>query len=166
MGKLCNFAGTMLVILVILISAPFFIPALFGIQSFSVLTGSMEPMYPKNSVVYVKTTDPGDIGIGDIITFYKNADSNEVITHRVVRVDREKQAFHTKGDANKSEDVEEVSYSRVVGRVVYTVPHIGFIAMFVQTTAGKVCEVVVLIAGAMLWYISALLKKDKKAEKN
>lgn len=52
-GKLCNFAGALLIVRVILTSAPFFIPGLFGIQSFSVLTGSMEPMYPKNSVVYV-----------------------------------------------------------------------------------------------------------------
>lgn len=162
MGKLCNFAGTLLIVMVILISAPFFIPGLFGIQSFSVLTGSMEPMYPKNSVVYVKTTEPEDIEVGDIITFYKNADSDEVITHRVMRLDREKQKFHTKGDANKSEDVEEVSYSRVIGKVVYTVPHIGFIAMFVQTTAGKVCEVIVLIAGVLLWYIASLLKKGRK----
>lgn len=165
MGKLSNIAGTILVILVIVISAPFFVPRLFGIQSFTVLTGSMEPVYQQNSVVYVKSLLPEEVQVGDTITFYKNADTNEVITHRVVGIDEENQKFHTKGDANQSEDTEGVAYSRVVGKVVFTVPCIGFFALFVQSTAGKICEVVVLLAGAMLWYIGFILKKGETSAK-
>ena len=58
-------------------------------------------------------------------TFYIN--DNTVVTHRVIDKDNDTESFHTKGDANETEDGGSVAYDKVVGKVVLNVPYLGYI---------------------------------------
>lgn len=160
-AKAAGITGTILIIFIIAISAPFFIPQLFGIHAYAVLTGSMEPVYSEGCVVYVKTEEAAKIKAGDVITFMMGADSQQVTTHRVVENDTQNEVFITKGDANEAADAEEVSYKRLIGKVVGSLPHFGNFALLLDTAAGKAAEMIVLIVGALLWYLSDVLKKKE-----
>ena len=77
------------------------------------------------SGVYVEKSSIDDIQVGDVITFYIN--DNTVVTHRVIDKDNDTESFHTKGDANETEDGGSVAYDKVVGKVVLNVPYLGYI---------------------------------------
>ena len=63
--------------------------------------------------------------ISSYLTFYIN--DNTVVTHRVIDKDNDTESFHTKGDANETEDGGSVAYDKVVGKVVLNVPYLGYI---------------------------------------
>lgn len=111
-------------------------PSLFGCTMLTVLTGSMEPTLPEQSLILVRETDPGDVRAGDIITFYASiAGYDGVInTHRVVEVAGEPGAlsFRTKGDANAVEDGDPVPESRLIGRVFFHSYPLGVVVSFLR----------------------------------
>ena len=112
------------------------IPKLMMIKPFEVLTGSMTPVFPVGSLVYVKEVSPSVVKAGDPITFH--LDSATIITHRVIRIDAGAQKFYTKGDANNTPDGFSVPYSHLIGKVVFCVPYLGYYAEFSSTASGNI----------------------------
>jgi len=104
----------------------------------AVLSGSMEPALPLGGVVFIKPVEPTDIGPGSIIAYRSG---EPLITHRVVDViDESELSFITKGDANQSPDLSPdlspVPAASVVGKVIFDVPYLGYLAAFVKTPLG------------------------------
>ena len=125
MKKFIKIVTDILLVIVLVIAAFLYIPRLMGLKTYKVLSGSMEPKYHVGSVVYVEKSSIDDIEVGDVITFYIN--DNTVVTHRVIDKDNDTESFHTKGDANETEDGGSVAYDKVVGKVVLNVPYLGYI---------------------------------------
>lgn len=120
---------------------------LLGFRVFNIVSGSMEPVYSTGDLIYVKTADPQSIQVGDVITFVLNEDL-VVATHRVVRIDGEKQHFYTKGDANDAEDGSPVHFNNVIGVPVFSIPGLGYVSNFIQNPPGMyltIAAVAVLI---------------------
>ena len=125
------------------------IPSLFGIQNYTVISGSMEPVLKVGSAVYVKKVDPKNIKTGDVITFFM--DSSDIrVTHRVVENNLEKQILITKGDANLKVDQLPVKWEKVCGTVIMTVPFVGYILRFLGNWKGKAAALS-FFAGMGLW---------------
>jgi signal peptidase I len=103
--------------------------AIFGIRSFDVLTGSMEPKIHTGSMVFSKTVL--SYQIGDVITFKRG---DITVTHRIVGIKNNQ--FVTKGDANKAQDPQLVSKFNVIGRVFITIPNVGKLIGFIKTIPG------------------------------
>ena len=125
MKRFIKIVTDILLVIVLVIAAVLYIPRLMGLKTYKVLSGSMEPVYHVGSVVYVEKSSIDDIEVGDVITFYIN--DNTVVTHRVIDKDNDTESFHTKGDANETEDGGSVAYDKVVGKVVLNVPYLGYI---------------------------------------
>lgn len=111
----------------------------FGLQVYTVLSGSMEPEYPTGSLIYVKKTDVSEISVGSVITFM--LDKNTVATHRVTQIIPDENyptvvRFRTKGDANDSEDGNLVHCNNVIGVPVITIPYLGYVANYIQNPPG------------------------------
>lgn len=123
-------------------------PRVLGWKPMTVLSGSMEPTYPVGSVVYVRPADPKEVAVGDPITFYLE-DGKTVVTHRVVKIDAQKQSFSTKGDANNVEDGGAVPYSSLIGKPVLSVPRLGFLMSYIGTAQGMILAIS-LLAGLLL----------------
>lgn len=119
-----SFISTFIVALVTMLALLFVGARLAGINMFNVESGSMHPKYPVNSLVFVKKVDPATIKEGDVITYVLNEDGM-LVTHRVIKVDKNAKSFVTKGDANNVEDAKPVSYENTVGKVVLGIPRIG-----------------------------------------
>ncbi|GEM_PF-3575765 len=115
--------GNVIVIMMLAVSAILLIPRAFHMKPMQVLTGSMEPNYPRDSLIYVKPVAFEHIQTGDVITFYKG--ENTVVTHRVIEIDEQTKTFQTKGDANEETDSGVIPYDRVIGRVCWYIPKVG-----------------------------------------
>ena len=104
-------------------------PDIMGYSVFRVLSGSMQPAIPIDSLVVVKRTDAGKIQEGDIISFYSRDPSLDgfVNTHRVVSIEKEQEniTFTTKGDANVIDDRYGVASADLIGKVVLISPILG-----------------------------------------
>ena len=134
------------------------VPRFVGIQTYVVVTGSMEPSIPVGSLVYAKPVEPETLQVGDVIVFYStNAASNGTaqdgaipITHRVVENHVDKGEIITKGDANESVDMFPAAYINVVGKMLAHVPKLGYLASPLSSLQGKIAMVMVIFAGFLL----------------
>lgn len=87
-AKVCSVIGTLLLLVAILVCIPLTLPRLAGYQIYHVISGSMEPAIPVESVVYVKDVAPADIQKKDVIAFHSVLGEEAIITHRVVSNNR------------------------------------------------------------------------------
>lgn len=147
----CSVIGTLMLLTVILAAAPLTVPQYMGYEIYNVVSGSMEPTIPIGSVIYVKPTDPVEIEKGDIIAF-QSGDS--VIMHRVTDNKIVEGTFNTKGDANDSEDLNEVPYASLIGIVVRHIPVLGQLLILFGSTFGKICMICFAACGALLNILS------------
>lgn len=123
------------------------VPQLAGADhSYVVLSSSMEPAIEAGGLVFVSEVSPGEIEVGDVIT-YETAGAGDTTptTHRVVEVRQEGDsvAFRTKGDANEVIDRDPVPARNVVGRVTVDVPLLGHVVNFANSTLGLLVLVIV-----------------------
>lgn len=80
----------------------------------STQTHSMTPTAPPGStLLYKQPRTPSEICLGDIVYFETGG---EPIFHRVIRITQE--GFITKGDDNKQQDPEPVSYANIRGIII------------------------------------------------
>lgn len=158
-ARLLNRIGTIVMICLILVCIPFTVPKLFGLQMYEVKSESMASTYPVGSVVYVKTAEAADVAVGDAITYTLGTDTDLVMTHRVVDISEEDQSFITKGDENLVEDAEPVSFSRLIGKPVYCIKGIAFIANFINSETGARVIGGVFVAVLLMWLVAELSKK-------
>jgi signal peptidase I len=97
-------------------------PSILGHSMFRVMTGSMEPSIPLDSLIVVKKTEPSELEVGDVISFYSKDPSLDgaVNTHRIVAIEEDggHYSFTTKGDANNVEDHYTTTESDLIGKVV------------------------------------------------
>jgi signal peptidase len=107
-----------------------------GFEVFAIRGGSMTPTIPVGAAVVAMHLDPGSIEVGDVITI--RADNGVVFTHRVVEID-DSEADHwlrTKGDANTTADAAPIPEGSVVGKVVVTLPLVGYLIAMMASPAG------------------------------
>lgn len=157
MAKLLNFIGTAIIVIVIVLCLSLVLPKVFGVSSYAVLTGSMEPSIPVGSVVYAKATDPSLLSEGDVIVFYDGR--NEIpVTHRVVENQTSEGQVITKGDANDSNDITPIYYHNIIGKVVLHIPFLGRLFMPLGTLVGKLAVFAIILGGFLMCEVARRLK--------
>lgn len=104
----------------------------FGFKPTVLVSGSMQPALDVGDIALIKNVNPAAIHEGDIIKF-KDEDGTSII-HRVVAIREEEgqRTFQTKGDANNDPDREPVHEYQIEGRVIYTLPKIGWISIGIK----------------------------------
>ncbi len=104
-------------------------PDLFGIKTFVIISGSMEPNINIGDMVIVKIADEPYM-VGDIIAF---REGNTVIVHRIVKkIDEDgKIKYQTKGDNNNAVDKNLVEENRIEGVYKFKIPMVGNVFMFI-----------------------------------
>src|SRR5271157_3840796 len=106
---------------------------LLGFRPSVVASGSMTPSLNVGDLAITVPANLQTIKHGDIIQYLRN---NEFIMHRVVGVESINGAtfFITKGDANNVLDAP-VSQDAVTGKVLYIIPKLGWVSIYLKTTA-------------------------------
>ena len=164
-GKFLNFFGTLIMLAAILLCLVLIVPRYAGIQSYVVVSGSMEPAIPVGSMVYAKETTPATLKTGDVIVFYNTRNHSDdgtivPVTHRVVENDKEECQLITKGDANNDNDLSPVIYDNVVGIVLTHVPYLGYIAAPFTSMMGKIAVAMIILAGYLLTEVGSRLRRN------
>jgi signal peptidase len=103
-----------------------------------VLSGSMTGVFSPGDMIIdnpITTAQSQRLVAGDIITFHvANTSSNNLITHRIVAVNRAdgQLTYQTKGDANNAPDPEPVAPTQIVGTYRQHVPYAGYLLQWAQ----------------------------------
>jgi len=136
------------------------IPSVFSGSLAIVRSSSMEPAMRAGALAVMLPVDAADVKVGDIIAFDPPWDSGSDVTvsHRVIGVlDNGQLRFDTKGDALEGSDPYYVPGESVQGKVLFSIPYLGYAANsalgYVRTWLGLVTLVciplVILIVSAI-----------------
>lgn len=172
--KIWNVITTVIVALVVILALLLVGARLFGLQVFAVLSGSMEPNFHVGSLIYVQQVNYKQLQVGDPITY--KIDEKTVVTHRIIEVlideeDPEVIRYFTQGDANKMPDATSVHYKNILGKPVFTIPYLGYLADYIQHPPGTYVAIAVGAILLLLVFLPDLFsedkpKKERKAPKN
>jgi signal peptidase len=132
-------------------------PLAFGDRPYTVLTGSMEPTIAAGDVVVDERISPLEARTGDVVTFRDPKDQSRQLTHRVKSIRRQGSHlwFVTQGDANNTVERWRIAGDGSLGRVLYTVPWVGHVAVLTNTPLGLA---LLLIVPLLLLALDELLK--------
>ncbi len=134
-----------------------------GAKGFAVITDSMEPVFSRGDVVFVKQTDFNMINEGDIVTV-AFPDGSGYFTHRITLIDYEAGMFRTKGDANESEDPQPSASEQIQGKVWYSVPVLGYISIAFSSLDLIKISVILAVVLIALIMTATIIQKTKKSK--
>lgn len=124
-----------------------------------VLSGSMRPGFPIGGLVVTHEVPVNTLKSRDVIVFNRPDRPDELIVHRVTslkHLDGQLQ-ITTQGDANPAPDPWTVAVrGPVVYRAVFTVPLLGYPAVWAHSPSGRreiltLLGILVLLAAASTW---------------
>ena len=108
--------------------------SVMGFSALRVVSESMEPNLPMNSLIIIRQGNPNDLERGQIATYLRDGN---LITHRIHRVERDNQGnstgFILRGDANFYLSNRVVPSENIVGHVVFSSYAIGRLLVFFGT---------------------------------
>ena len=164
-GKTLKWLSTAAILILLVLAFLLVGIKFFGFEIYTVLSGSMEPLYTTGSVIYVKEADPDTLQQGDVITFAMA--SGTTATHRIVELVKDETdssivRFRTKGDANNVVDGTLVEKSAVIGTPVFSIPNLGFLAAHLQTKYGRYMILAACGAVLLMSLVSDILTEDNK----
>jgi signal peptidase I len=125
----------------------------------TILSQSMEPRVPMGSLVIVKAMASQNYSVNDVITFHVPPRARILVTHRIIKIQPEQPTvpvqIYTKGDANTNGDSWVLSPGNIQGKVVMTVPYLGYFAMTFRTLPGFVVLTIISFFGVVVPCITA-----------
>lgn len=131
------------------------------LQVFVVQSGSMEPAIRTGSIAIVEPVE--EYSESDIITFTSASNPDNTITHRITGKEETdgEEVFTTQGDANESADTNPVNKESVIGKVIFSVPYIGYPVAFAKTEIGFIL-LIVIPATLIIYNEIIVIKKEAK----
>jgi signal peptidase len=140
-------------------------PRVADYRTLVMLTGSMSPDYPAGSLLVAVPRRALDLAPGDVLIFHMPIDDHQVITHRVVEVDRQGDTVlvHTKGDANTATDpwVARI-HDDTVWTVRGAVPGAGQLIRWARSPAVRPIVTLALPGLAVGWLLLGIWRKESE----
>ena len=146
----------------LLVGTRFPIPG--NLQVYVVRSGSMEPSIPTGAVVVVRRAT--EYNENEVITF-SNRGEDIPTTHRIIKKEiiSGRASYTTKGDANNAPDVEAVYSSRILGKVLFDIPYVGYAVAAARQPLGFFI-IIVLPALFIIYDEGMNIWKELKHKKN
>ncbi|WP_243387922.1 signal peptidase I [Bacillus kexueae] len=135
-------------------------PFLIGWSSFIVQSPSMDPAIKPGSIAIIRPVEVDTLIVKDVVMYEHEGDT---ILHRIehIRTESGNYIFKMKGDANEFTDFHEISEKEVKGKLVCSIPLIGFVIQYMKNHF-----FLLLIIGGLIWVIMDLIRKRKSSERN
>ena len=114
------------------------IAVLLELRPVVILSGSMEPSISTGSIC--RRGVPGKVVAYEL--------KDHLVVHRISRCVSGGESFITKGDSNDTEDPIPVSAKQIRGRVIGTIPYLGYGAVFLRSRAG------ILLTAAIVFFLT------------
>jgi signal peptidase len=150
-----------------------------GIRYFVVVSDSMIPSLNTGHVVITNTNNDDSCSSfdclkeGDVIVFHpnsptSNSETGKIIVHRIEEIGFDSdglRVLRTKGDANP-QSIQGVDYpiskNNYIGKVVYVIPYVGLLLMYLDLLARVVMQPLLYIIIAAIVTAIFLLEYQKK----
>lgn len=148
----------LLIITIFNTSTPFFV----------VSSRSMVPVLDVGDIIIVNgNVDYEELYVGNIIVFNMPPRNERVIVHRIdqIIIDRNEIGLITKGDNNIRIDSWIVNNENYIGKVIYHIPNIGHLAIWLAPPINYYLIAAVLIIMIYL-EVNKNKEKNKETEKN
>ncbi len=136
---------------------------LSGAKGYAVTSDSMKDTLNRGDIVFVKKASFDEIEVGDVVTV-SSSDGERFFTHRVVEKNLSERTLTTQGDANTSKDPMPAEESRLVGKMWYSVPLLGFAAIAFSGVSQMTGIIILALAAVALVIINTLLTKKKRGD--
>lgn len=130
------------------------VPMFFGTGMSVVMSGSMEPNLKVGDLILVRQYQEDQKPEVDDIIVYQT--ESMAIVHRVIAVNQD--TITTMGDANSTAD-EPFDVSAVKGKVVMSLPLLGYVVLFLKTPWG-----IILTLGLAFLLMEYSFRKEKKGK--
>lgn len=139
-------------------------------NGYVVLTGSMVPEIMEKDVVITKKIPAQNLQVRDIITFASSDPrwKGTIITHRIIekyKLNDGSYEFRTKGDFNNVADDALVQEDNIFGKVILTIPKLGYLQMFLATKSGWIVGIMIPCLCVVSYDILKLFKLVGKKTK-
>lgn len=158
--RICNILNTVIMVILLIIACIFIVPKILGMDTLAVLSGSMEPNIPVGSIIVIDDVRFEDLKVNDVVT-YSLSDST-LVTHRVIDIDNDSQLIKTKGDANDVDDGEPISFNRIVGKLVFSVPLLGYLSIYMKTPLGIAILCAIIFVLILLNFLPGIFDNEEK----
>jgi signal peptidase len=131
--------------------------AALGFRALVVRSGSMAPAIQSGDVVVTRLARPSAVERGDVITFRDPSRNGQLVTHRVVQVDRQgdRLSFVTRGDANTGQERWSIESDGTIGATAFRVPGAGHPLAWLRVPAVRIS----LLVGAALVLAAVALRR-------
>lgn len=152
------FAFIALIVILLIISS---FPITGNYKILVVESGSMQPAIKTGGIVVIKPEK--EYKVGDIITFDERS-VGVPITHRIFEIKENNghTVYTTKGDANKSDDENLLSEKSIIGKVLFSIPYVGYAVDTVKRPLGFI---VIIALPALLLIIGEVKNIWKQVKK-
>jgi len=131
-----------------------------GYKAKTVLTNSMEPNIKVASVVVIKPESFDNLKVNDVINFYRGG-NDITFTHRIYEIDYEAGTIITKGDNNTNIDPFVTSKEQVVGKVLFSIPYVGYLINFIKS---YIIYIVLITLSILMFSKGIKMAKELKKE--
>lgn len=165
--KILNSLTTIIVVMVVILAIPLVGIRIVGIDILTVLSPSMEPKYPTGSLIYLVDVDPAKLEVDDVITY--RISEKATATHRIKEIipdedDPSIVRFRTKGDNNDDYDGSLVEFEQVEGKVIFCIPLLGYLAMYIQRPPGLYVAIGTALVIIFFVMVADTVTDDKKSK--
>jgi signal peptidase len=126
---------------------------LAGFGTVTVLSESMAPVANVNDLMVTRPFD-GSVALNDIYVFDSPADGHQT-AHRIIAPGSDSYHWVTKGDANESQDMQQITTAAVTSHVVAVIPRFLNFLPFLDSLPGRLLTLTI----PFLLMLAPLLKR-------
>ncbi len=135
-----------------------------GAKGYAVTSDSMKDTFSRGDIVFVKEVTFDELEIGDVVTVASES-GDQFFTHRVVGINSADRTVTTRGDANSANDPMPTEAERIVGKMWYSVPLLGFISIGFSEMSQVTGIIVLCVVAVAFVAANSILTKKKKMKK-
>lgn len=139
------------------------VPNVFGYTILQVKSGSMSGVFETGDTIIIKNIkDENSLKVGDIVAF--KVDSKNLVAHRIIAINEENGVKHytTKGDANNTQDQEQITFQNIEGQYLRKATVLGVIIKIMQNPVGL--AVIIAIPILVIWRINSREKTQEEKQ--
>ena len=163
MSKFLKIIVNLVVIAAIAVAAALLVPPFTGVDTVMNDNTETDTNLPVGSVAYGRSTDAGDLEVGDRI-IYSEGSSDYI--YEITDMDASAGAYRVSDPYNRNSDEQNITIQKSVPRVVLVVPFIGYGAIALQSTEGLIVVGLGIVFLIILFILSEIWRKDRDEEED